>query len=309
MSFAPAASVFGVVPTHVPPTAPPTALIFTRVSVNAPPVIAEAFELLKVSVTVELPPGAIVFGANPFAIVGEAKTVRLAVLLAGPAVGVCVVVTPDVEFGCMPGVLLVTAKVTVQELLAGMLIPVKLNAVAPAASVFGVVPTQVPPTAPPTALILLSVSVNAAPVSAEALLLLKVSVTVELPPTWIEAGTKAFAMVGGARTVRLAVLLTAPATANSAVVAPEVALGRTPGVLLVTSKMTVQLLFKGIVIPLKFRLVAPVDKLLGVVPVQVPVTAPPTALIFVSVSVKETLVRAMLLSLLSISVTVEVPPT
>ena len=116
-------------------------------------------------------------------IVGKAKTDRLAVLLTVPAEGVCVVVTPEVVLGCTPGVLLVTPKVTVQEPLAGMLIPVKLNAVAPATNVFGVVPAQVPPTAPPTALILANVSVNAPPDSAEAFELLKVNVTVELPPT------------------------------------------------------------------------------------------------------------------------------
>jgi hypothetical protein len=49
-------------------------------------------------------------------------------------------------------VLLVTLKITVQLLLAGIVIPVKLSAVAPAARVFGVVPAQVPVTAPPRAL-------------------------------------------------------------------------------------------------------------------------------------------------------------
>ncbi len=81
----------------------------------------------------------------------------------------------------MPGVLLVTAKLTVQMPL-GIVMPVKLKAVAPATSVFGVVPVQVPPTAPPTALIFTSVSVNEAPVSDEAFELFKVSVTVEVPP-------------------------------------------------------------------------------------------------------------------------------
>ena len=89
--------------------------------------------------------------------VGARKTVRLAVLLTAPAVGVCVVVTPEVAFGLTPWVLLVTAKVTVQEPplpLAGIVIPLKLKLVAPAARLFGVVPTHVPPTAPPTALML-----------------------------------------------------------------------------------------------------------------------------------------------------------
>jgi hypothetical protein len=92
------------------------------------------------------------------------------------------VVTPDVVFGLVPCVLLVTAKVTVQLLLAGMLIPVKLKAVAPAASVFGVVPTHVPPTTPPTALIFTRVSVNEPLAKVVALVLPSVSVTVEVPP-------------------------------------------------------------------------------------------------------------------------------
>ena len=115
-------------------------------------------------------------------IVGVANTVRFAVLLPVPAVGVCVVVTPEVAFGCTPTVLLVTLKITVQLLLAGMVIPVKLSAVCPADKVDGVVPTQVPVTDPPTALMWTSVSVNAPAVSAVALLFDNVRVTTELPP-------------------------------------------------------------------------------------------------------------------------------
>src|SRR5260370_626832 len=114
--------------------------------------------------------------------VGDASTVKIAVLLADPADGVCVVVTPDVVLGFPPTVLLVTLKVTVQLLLAGIVMPVKLSTVAPALSVDGVFPVQVPPTAPPTALMLDSVSVNAPPVRMEALLLDKVRVATELPP-------------------------------------------------------------------------------------------------------------------------------
>ena len=118
--------------------------------------------------------------------------------------------------------LLVTAKVTVQELLAGIVMPLKLKLVAPATSVFGVVPTQAPPTAPPTALMFVSVSVKLAPVRLLALLLLRVSVTVELPPGVIVVGEKALEMVGGAKTVRLATLLAAPAVGVCVVVTPEV---------------------------------------------------------------------------------------
>jgi hypothetical protein len=103
-------------------------------------------------------------------------------LLAAPAVGVCVVVTPDVVFGRTPGELLVTSKMTVHEPLAGIVMPLKLKAVAPATKLFGVVPTQLPVTAPPTALILLSVSVNEPLVKVVAFVLPSVSVTVEVPP-------------------------------------------------------------------------------------------------------------------------------
>ena len=119
-------------------------------------------------------------------------------MLAVPAVGVCVVVTPDVLFGFPPVWLLVTLKVTVQLPDAGMLIPVKLNAVWPAVNDEGAVPVQVPPTAPATALIFTSVSVNAPPVSAVPLEFDSVRVTTEFPPETIEVGLNALAMVGDA---------------------------------------------------------------------------------------------------------------
>src|ERR1017187_8057689 len=163
--------------------------------------------------------------------------VRAAVLLAVPTVGVCVVVTPDVVLLLPPTVLLVTLNVTVQ-LPDGIVIPVKLRAVAPAIKEEGVVPAQVPPTAPPTALMLASVSVNAPAVRAEALLLDRVRLTTELPPDAIEVGLNALAIVGDAMlvTVRVAVLLTVPAVGVCVVVTPDVVLLLPPTVLLVTLK-------------------------------------------------------------------------
>ena len=115
--------------------------------------------------------------------VGAVSTVSVGELLPAPAIEVCVVVTPDVVFGCTPGVLLVTTKVTVQLLLAGTVMPLKASAVAPAPSTFELAPVQVPPAAPPTALMLARVSLNEAPVNMVlALLLVNVSVTVEVPP-------------------------------------------------------------------------------------------------------------------------------
>src|ERR1022692_2411260 len=218
-------------------------------------------------------------------------TVRVAVLLAVPTVGVCVVVTPDVVLLLPPTVLLVTLNVTVQ-LPDGIVIPVKLSAVAPALKEEGVVPVQVPPTAPPTALMLASVSVNAPPVNAEPLLLDSVRVTTELPPDAIEVGLNPLAIVGAANTVRVAVLLTVPAVGVCVVVTPDVVLLLPPTVLLVTLNVTVQLLLAGIVIPVKLSAVAPALNEEGVVPAQVPPTAPPTALMLASVSVNAPAVRA-----------------
>jgi hypothetical protein len=83
---------------------------------------------VSVRVTADVPPDAIEVGLKAFMMVGAARTVRLAVLLADPA-GVWSVVTPDVVLGCTPGVLLVTLKITVQLLFAAMLIPVNVRLV------------------------------------------------------------------------------------------------------------------------------------------------------------------------------------
>ena len=134
-------------------------------------------------------------------------------------------VTPEVVFGRVPAELLVTLKMTVHDPLPEIVIPVKLNAVAFAARVVGVVPTQVPVTEPPAAAIFVKVSVNADPVRAEAFELLSVKVTVEVPPVGIDAGENALAMVGGAMTVKLAVLLAAPVVGVSLTTTPVVVFG------------------------------------------------------------------------------------
>jgi hypothetical protein len=132
-------------------------------------------------------------------------TVRMAVLLTAPAVAVCAVVTPDAVLELFPGWLLVTLKTTVQLPLAGIAIPLKLSAVCPTVNEDGVVPEQVPPTAPPAALIFTSVSVKEPPPSADALPLVSVRVTTELPPDAIEAGLKPFEIPGAANAVKVAV--------------------------------------------------------------------------------------------------------
>ena len=86
--------------------------------------------------------------------------------------------TPDVVLGFAPGVLLVTAKDTVQTPLAGRLIPEKFNTVAPVIKVPpDVAPEHVPLSAVPDDAIFTSVSENAAPLSGMPLLLDSVRIT------------------------------------------------------------------------------------------------------------------------------------
>src|SRR5436190_16629230 len=108
-------------------------------------------------------------------------------------------------------------------------------------------------------------------------------------------------------TVRFAVLLTAPATGVSAELTPEVVFGWTPCVLLVTSKITVQLPVAGMVMPVKVSDVSPELRVLGLAP-QVPVTLPPSALIPTSVSLKVAAVNGKAFVFASVKVTCEVPP-
>ena len=197
----------------VAPGAAATSSPAGKVSVTPTPVSATVFAagFVIAMVKVETPLfRTTAVGANDLAMVGAATTAKVAVLLGAPAVGVCAVVTPEVVFVLPPTELLVTLKITVQFPFAGIVIALKFKAVAPAAKLFGVVPTQVPVTAPPAALILVSVSVNEAFVNAGAAFgLVKVSVTVDVPPTGIEVGENALAMVGGDKTVNVNCLVVA----------------------------------------------------------------------------------------------------
>lgn len=162
-------------------------------------VCASGVGLMLVTVTVSKSPGPVQPEGSVIVTTGVLAgglTVNVAMLLGLPAVGVCVVVRPEVWLVFVPGVSLVTANVTVQLPLAGMVMPLKLTAVAPALSMPGVVPVQVPPTAPPTAVILVSVSVNEAPVSGMVCVFVSVSVTVELSPLVMLVGLNALLMVG-----------------------------------------------------------------------------------------------------------------
>lgn len=98
-----------VVPVQVPPMVAELALILVSVSVKLALVSATELGLLSVKVIVLVPPGAIVAGLNALAIVGDTPfTTRLVVLDGEPAIGVWEVVTPDVVFGLVPTLALVT---------------------------------------------------------------------------------------------------------------------------------------------------------------------------------------------------------
>lgn len=72
-----------------------------KLSVTATPFSATVFAagFVKFRVKVDTPFGATVEGENDLAIAGGAMTVKFAVLLCTPAIGVCAVETPDVVFG------------------------------------------------------------------------------------------------------------------------------------------------------------------------------------------------------------------
>ena len=77
----------------------------------------------------------------------------------------------------------------------------------------------------------------------------------------------------------------------------------------VTTTVTVQLPFAGIVIPLKFRLVAPFNRPLLAAPVQVPPALWfPLIVMPLSVSVNVAFVKATVSGFVRLNVIVDVPP-
>src|SRR6185437_412621 len=141
-------------------------------------------------------------GANALAMVGAvAVTVSVATFDAAP-VGACALATPLAWLFCGPGTSLVTTKVTVQlpgvaPAAAGMVRPPIVTAVWALARLLPAAPAHVPPAdcAPPIDMFT-SVSLNEAPVSAVALALESVSVTVLVPSAAMVVGANCLAMVG-----------------------------------------------------------------------------------------------------------------
>lgn len=113
--------------------------------------------------------------------------------------------------------------------------PVKFRTVAFATKVFGDAP-QVPVTGPPTAVIFASVSENEALVNGPVVFgLVRVKVTVDVPPAMIEVGENSLPIVGGATTVRFAV-------------------AAVPGLLFAVVTVLVRLVFSPTVVPVTITL-------------------------------------------------------
>jgi hypothetical protein len=189
---------------------------------------------------------------------------------------------------------------------AGIVSPVKLKAVWPAVKLFVEAPTH-EPVAEPAALMnmFVSVSVKFAPVSATEFGLVIVKLIWLVPPTAMVDVTNAFAIVGAAYTVRLAVFDTAPVAAW-ALATPLAVLGRTPGVLDVTVTLMVQVPAAGIVNPVKLKAVWPFVREFE--PPQTVMVCAPATLILTKVSVKFAPVSATEFGLVMVKLMVEVAP-
>ncbi len=174
--------------------------------------------LVTVKVSVLVAPGAMVAGANAFAMVGLPSTLSVAVLETGPR-GSVEVMTPLEVLFCAPTVLPITTTVSVQPA-AGTFRPEKPRAVCPAVSAAAGV--QVPPVVwfDATAMFT-SVSVKAPPVCATPVGLVSVKVSVVLPPATMGLGENDLAMLTRP-TPRFAVFDTGPVVPVSTVVTPEV---------------------------------------------------------------------------------------
>ena len=163
-------------------------------------------------------------------------TVRLTGPAPVPAVGVSVVETPLTLLGLTPATVLVMVTMTVQPP-EGRLGTVMFNALLPVAPTTSaglfVTPAQLPPIVVELMLILVSVSVKVAFVSAPAFVFPSVKTIVLVPPAAIVGVPKALLMVGLAYTVKFTGPAPVPAAGVCVVVTPLTLLGLTPILVLV----------------------------------------------------------------------------
>jgi hypothetical protein len=194
-----------------------------KLSVNATPLSALAvFGLVTVKLNVLLPFSGMLLGLNDLPMVGGATTVTTAVLLAVP-VPPSVDVTALVVLLLAPGVVPVTLSETVHELFPASVPPLKLTDEDPAVAV--AVPLQLfvrllgVATINPAG----KLSVNATPLSGTLVVgFVIVNVNEVEPFSGTVRPPNALLMVGGAATLRLAVLLVAPVPPLVELTAPVV---------------------------------------------------------------------------------------
>ncbi len=176
------------------------------VSPNPTPVSATvALGLVMVKVSVVVPFSGMLAAPNALAMLGGPITVMLAVLLVAPAPLSFDEIGPVVLF-CTPAAMPLTLRLIVHDAFAARVPPVRLIEPDPAAAV--IVPLQVvaSPFGVATCKPAGSVSLNAIPVSpSDAFGLLSVKVSEVFAFKRMLAAPKAFVMVGGVATVKLAV--------------------------------------------------------------------------------------------------------
>jgi hypothetical protein len=206
-----------------------------KLSVKATPASATVFTAGFVIVNVKLvvPFRGTFVAPKAFAIEGGATTSTMAVLLVVPVPPSVELIAPVVLL-LVPAVVPVTLTLMLQDPLADTLAPLRLKLPLPPTA-----PLTVPPqvltrpgetdTASPDG----NVSLNPTPLSADAFGLLIVKVSEVEPLSGMLAAPNALLMVGGPTTVRLAVLLVAPAPVSVELMAPVV-LGLLPAVVPVT---------------------------------------------------------------------------
>jgi hypothetical protein len=288
----------------VPETTTPTGSVSISGALR---LAAVEFVLLKVMVSVELPPALIVAGLNslPRATGDGEETVKVAI--AGEVLLpllVCKAPTAS-ESMKLPPVEAMTGTVIVQEPLAGIEPPVNVTD----EEVLVTVPPQVELAALEIVRPLGNVSVNGAvKLAAVALLLLKVMVRVELPPASTVAGLNALPNVGettAALTVRVA---RAGAALLPLLVCKEPAfreLMKLPPLGAVTGTVTVQEPLAGIEPPVNVTDEAVIVTVPPQVLVAVPLTVTPLGNASTNGAVR---VAAVALVLLKVIVRVEAPP-
>jgi hypothetical protein len=179
-----------------------------------------------VKVSDVLPLNGIVAAPKTLLMLGGVATVSVAVLLVAP-VPPFVELTVPVVFDTIPDTVPVTFTTIVQVVPGVVIVPLDRLMLVDAATAVTVPPQLlVTPGVLPTCRPLVSVSLNAIPFSAVVLAagLVMVNVSVVVPFSGMLAAPKALLMVGGATTVKIAVLLVVPVPPSVEVMAPVVLL-------------------------------------------------------------------------------------